>query len=524
MKKIQNLGILLEKLACKLLLLIAILMFGGLTYYSMRYTEILQPEEVPLTIKDNAFLNLVTFAAVTFVFLLLRILVQKKGKFNPDKAGKCLVLIMTVLITLISVLWVTICHVAPRADGASVCLIAQLLLESGDYGFMNPPAYMGFNPHLYGLLTVIQLLFRIFGVNNYIAFQYMNALCMPLLFYSGYKLLMLIYSKWEPVLYYMALFVSCLPLFLYVPFVYGEITSITFTMVLMWQVVRFCKTGRKSCFAWGTLAIVIACVMRMNSLIVLIAAGIVLVIHTCRHAKWQAALWLLVMVVAVSASDACIRAYYKNVSGNEISDGIPPISYILMGLEDGEDGPGWFSNTNYDEFIRHDYDTALTAADNTIAVKERLKTFGNDKSYAIDFFRRKILTQWNAPAYNSLYETCYFDCAEDELPKVVHNIYYNKEASVSAFMNRYQFILFTCAAIMAVTTLVKKNKAVALENHVLIIAIVGGFLFSALWEAKSRYVLPYVVYMIPLAAVGMWQLLEKINCGMEYLCRKNKKQ
>ena len=39
-------------------------------------------------------------------------------------------------------------------------------------------------------------------------------------------------------------------------------------------------------------------------------------------------------------------------------------------------------------------------------------------------------------------------------------------------------------------------------------AVIGGFLFSILWEASSRYVLPYVVYMIPLAAMGIYRLVK----------------
>lgn len=520
--QIKKTGKALEKLGDKVLLSIAFAIFWGLTYYSLRYTEILKPDtEIPMTIPDNVLINLLIFVGITALFFLLRTILLRKCNFNSNKLCQRFIGVITILIGMISVGWVAICHVVPRADGASLCLVAQLMMEGADFGFMNPPGYMSYNPHQFSLLSVIHLLFSIFGINNYQAFQYMNALCMPLLFYSGYKLIQLICAKWEPVLYYTALFISCLPLFFYVPYVYGEITSTTFTLVLMWQVVRYCKTGKKTCFLWGTLAIVFACIMRMNSLIVLVAAGIVLLLHALRNAKWQAAAWLAGMTIAVFATDTGIQAYYENISDKEILDGIPYISYVLMGLEDKEQGPGWFNGTNYTQLMAHNYDTELTAADNAIAVKERLKVFWNDKAYGIDFFRRKILSQWNSPAYHSLYETGSFDCEKEELPEVVRKVYYDNEPTVSAFMNRYQFVLYLCTAVMASFALFHRKKTASeestLENHILIIAIVGGFLFSALWEAMSRYVISYVVYMIPLAAIGMWQLQQGVNALLNRL-------
>ena len=40
----------------------------------------------------------------------------------------------------------------------------------------------------------------------------------------------------------------------------------------------------------------------------------------------------------------------------------------------------------------------------------------------------------------------------------------------------------------------------------LLISIIGGVLFHMLWEAKSRYVLPYFILMIPMAAGGLAEL------------------
>ncbi|MCM1551344.1 MAG: hypothetical protein NC092_01475 [Butyrivibrio sp.] len=465
-----------------------------------------------MTVVDSVLGNLLIFmifVAVLFLIYRLGVRAAAKGWLAPEKM-RIVVIAAAILVAAVSIGWVALCHVRPGADGRALCYVAGLIME-GRYSTMTPPGYMSYNPHQYSLLLVIQILFRLFGTDNYQAFQYMNALCMPLLFYSGYKLLWLICHKREACFYYILIFLGCMPLFIYIPYVYGEITSITFTMVLMWQVVSYCKGGGKASIFCGTLAAVAACVMRMNSLIVLVAAGIVLIVYALREAKPQAVVWLIVIFVSVFAVDGCIRIYYEKISGREVLDGIPYISYVLMGLKDGSRGPGWYDESNYNELLEHNYDTEWTALDNRADVKARLREFWEDKAYGIDFFLRKILSQWNSPAYHSLFETRRFDCEVEELPNIVRWIYYEGEDSVKDYMNRYQFLLYFMTAFYVASALVHRKRERFLEDRILLIAVIGGFLFSIVWEAMSRYVLPYVVYMIPLAAVGVWRIRELLT-------------
>ena len=59
-----------------------------------------------------------------------------------------------------------------------------------------------------------------------------------------------------------------------------------------------------------------------------------------------------------------------------------------------------------------------------------------------------------------------------------------------------------------------RGKEYEVNELILVLAIFGGMLFSLLWEAKSRYVLPYFILMIPYSVRG-WVWL--IDAG-----RKNK--
>lgn len=525
MNVIRRIGTFVGNIGENIILLITFPIFVGLTYYSMRYTEILKPEqEIPMTVADSLLENVFIFVSVLLCFWLLGTIVFPKMKNSMDKLYRGIVIGVIIYVTVVSVFWVSICHVVPRADGANLCLIAQLFLESDEFSFMNPPGYMAYCPHQYSLLSVIQFLFTIFGSGNYQAFMYLNALCMPLLFYSGYKLLCLISDKREVVLYYSALFINLLPLFFYVSYVYGEIISTTFTMVFMWQVVKFCKTGKNICCLWGTSAILFACIVRMNSFIVVIAATIVLIVHALRNMKWRPIIWMMLSVLLVLSVDEGIKTYYEETYEQEIKEGIPYVSYILMGLEDGEEGPGWFNGTNYRMFNERDYNAEWTTVDSIAYMKARWNEIWKNKAYGIDFFKRKVLSQWNSPAYHSIYETGIFDCEQEELPQIVQWIYYDNVNTVNNFMDRYQFILYLCTAVSIGATLFRRKRTVALENQILLIAILGGVIFSAMWEAMSRYVISYVVYMIPLAAIGMWQLQAVLNVVVRKILEKCKKR
>ena len=512
-EKIKDVGNKLEGIASTVLLFICMILFGALTYYSARYTW-LEDEGIPYDTQDNMWMNLlVLFGSILILFVFYKILKHKKMAAVEERIKAWMpgiVALVTFGLYIISALWVEYCHVQPVGDGMILCQAAHRMLLD-NYVDMKEKGYMFIFPHQYGLLSVIHFIFSRFGIMNYKVFQHINAACVPLLFYCGYQIIKLIYNKVGAIISYMILFVTCVPFFLYVPYVYGEVISITFTVVLMWQVIRFCKSGKRSSFLWGTIAIIIACYVRNNSIIVLIAVGIVLLVHSVKEAKPRGIIWLLIMFLLVSGSHRMVEAYYENASGLEISGGVPYISWVRMGLQDSWTGPGWFDNTSIEMFAENGYDTEQTILAEQVRLKEMLADMWEDKSGTIDFFRRKILSQWNSPGYHYRYETKMFDCEPHEFSTFVRKIYFDDEVKVLAFLNRYHFLVYFFVTVLTILLLVKKKERGGLPNYLLYIAIIGGFLFTAMWESGSRYVLPYFMYMIPLAAIGAYQLVKIID-------------
>lgn len=158
--------------------------------------------------------------------------------------------------------------------------------------------------------------------------------------------------------------------------------------------------------------------------------------------------------------------------------------------------------------------TERTAWAHRAVIKERLGVFWQDKRYAVDFFRRKILTQWNAPEYHWYFSTAHFDCETEELPEPVQAVYSEQgRKRIGSFLDRYQFVLYAGV----VFSLLFWSGERKIERHVLLVTVIGGMLFSILWEAKPRYVLPYAVCMIPLASAGIYYVQDKLGQGLRAL-------
>ena len=73
-------------------------------------------------------------------------------------------------------------------------------------------------------------------------------------------------------------------------------------------------------------------------------------------------------------------------------------------------------------------------------------------------------------------------------------------------MNQYQSFIFIGVFLWIIFNYWRKKD---LEDQVLLLTIFGGFLFHMLWEAKGRYILPYFVMMLPMAAIGLAELTKR---------------
>ena len=54
---------------------------------------------------------------------------------------------------------------------------------------------------------------------------------------------------------------------------------------------------------------------------------------------------------------------------------------------------------------------------------------------------------------------------------------------------------------ISLLVIINRRKNITNEAILLIVIFIGGFLFHTIWEAKSRYIILYVVILIPLCSI-----------------------
>lgn len=116
-----------------------------------------------------------------------------------------------------------------------------------------------------------------------------------------------------------------------------------------------------------------------------------------------------------------------------------------------------------------------------------------------------MLEQWGEPTYGSMILTY----EEENAAEGVKMIYTGSIlAKLISIENYYAFLVYFSVCICVLARLKKQDN---IWQMLLLIVVVGGILFSLIWETKSRYVFPYVICMIPYMAYGMWAVQEVIR-------------
>lgn len=107
-----------------------------------------------------------------------------------------------------------------------------------------------------------------------------------------------------------------------------------------------------------------------------------------------------------------------------------------------------------------------------------------------------------------------------EPSKWVTEIYYGKwNERIRSFLNQYQVAIYFGVLGYYIRLLQGKKEV---EEYLLGLILIGGFLFSLIWETKSRYVFPYMFVAVWCATMGMKWYIEIAMSVVERWKRKRR--
>jgi len=315
----------------------------------------------------------------------------------------------------------------------------------------------------------------------------------------------------------------CFPLVFYVAFVYGILPGMFLTLVAYYYFIKYTKQKEWYLLVVSAISINIAILFIGNNMIHMIAIFAAAVIYFIRKKDKKILAFILSCLFLMTASKSIIYNYYEATSQKEIAPGVPKITWIAMGMQEGDREAGWWNRFNYDIMPEEDFDAERITEISKDSIKQRLTVFRNNPRYAFDFYERKYENQFIEPSFQSLLVTApqrNFD-NETTLEKVkdffIKQIYFNETHHVLMFiMKVFQVFVYSFSFIFAVNIFRKKEEVLT----IIPVAFIGGTLFHMIWEAKSRYVFPYFVFLIPVAAYGLIIFRNKI---IEYKKTKEEK-
>lgn len=484
------------------------LIFLVLVWYSMRYTQHIPQyyNELPVNNRDSGLKNCLMLLSVAIVFLMLMKLENHISLKSQTRIRRILLTAMCIWFGVAGLLWITSTDRIPVGDQAFIYGGASYFIEGG-YFFLEKGAYCDMWPHQLGLIALVELLFRIVGTYNYFAFQLINVGMTAGISLLGYLLVCRLSKRFAAVAIYCILMCFCLPLILYTGWVYGDILSVFFILLTAYCLLRYAEAQRWGWLVGMTASVLLAVLVRKNSLIMLIALCLTAGVYALAKKDKKLLLALVLSVILPWLTYTGIYKMYQVRSGTGELGGIPAVSYLAMGMQESDGKYGWFTQYCKEVYWAADSDPKLAAEISWQDVRERLDVFMENPSYAWTFYREKILSQWNQPLYQSLFFSAQYNEGvmpePDSIDARVHGEYSQQVLNIC---DRLQFVLYfglLCYFLFAV------RKGSNLLEHMLAATIVGGFFFSVLWEAKARYILPYYVIMFPLAVAGLLKVLNQ---------------
>lgn len=459
--------------------------------------------------------------ASIIIAITLYIINIKLEKNKIPKTVKYIIFeIIVIIYFIMQIVWITYRNSVPAVDQKTTYKFAvDMVKDIGaisdtTYGVKIPNTiYMQEYQQQFTTAFLWSILFRIFSSTNYVIVEYFNALCNCITVIAIFLITKQISKKHKANKYLsMTLILTFITLPLLSTFVYGDESGLAFSLLGVYLLMKYVETKKYRWALLSAISISISYILRMNFLIFIIASGIYLILDLIKEKLVLKTIFTKIVTIiiflaicmlpAIFIKNYCVKKYNLDKDAT-----FPVTGYLLMGMTNGGNGePGWYN-----------YPTAGRAYENLEAAKEVysrdikrvLEYFKDNPKFCISFYIRKITSMWAQNSYSGIYYNLSSTfCEKDYVDKYdLDNKLLSIEKSVEIYQKALILIIFGCSIVV----IIQNRNNLSEELIFLITIFIGGFLFHILWEAKSRYIIPYIIVLIPVASVKINVAKEKIN-------------
>ena len=514
-KNKKELNSILVDTALKIMLVIGVLLTGLLAYYAMTGTFYCRGYMgcESMYVMDSLVKNLIAAGAFFLLSVIACLIFDRKVK-RKDRAAAVILGLTSVFMFALGVFYLKDHPYYMDGDQINTFYGAVYATwEDSDlrYLMFMPGGYLGIYPQQKGLVVFYMILYKLFGDDTFVCTQYLHLIYPQIVLFAGYSILKT--EKVSPFarMVFCIFIASCIPMYLFIPYMYGDLGSIAFSFLAGNFLVRFEKTDRIRDAVGLCISCTMALLLRKQIWIFIAAVLIVLVLAGVKKKKLRFAIAGLCVIISAWGTFFCIEKYFESVSGYRNVDGVPSICWVVMGLQETGDRPGSYNRYNQGTFEENGFDAALASAVAKKDLNERIAVFRENPAYARYFFSTKIRQEWTAPEFEALRTTSVWkaDSGRDpeNPPGWLLSLYTGaRYAQMEWVANYYQTLVYLCAFLAAAGYLFKKGGKLPVSAQLSLIYFIGGVLFFAVWENQCRYVFPFFVcltVLVPLCLDGI---------------------
>lgn len=450
-----------------------------------------------VTLARDGFGGLALTAAVLLALAALYGFVRRR-------AGRRALAAALALWTAAALCLVLAVGLVPRADSALV-IDAAKRFAAGDFSPLEGEYFSRVSYQL-GICLPLEGLARLLpGLDLNLLMQALNcvisAALMALLCGLAGEVMGGAHASYAAMLLYLAF----VPMLLFNMFVYGVLPMLLLCVLAMRCFARYARTGERRFGVLYALLIGAAAALKPNAMIVMLALLICAAVHALQRKDGFLLLCAALSVALCMALPAGVIRLYELRAGVTLAPDTGMLLRLAMGMQDSVIAAGWYNGV-IEEYWPLSVTPEMEKAAALEMLAARLREFAADPAGAWAFFREKCLTQWAEPSYDILWygAVCGKSGRFNGLAHAIFRDGSGVRALLTVYMNVFQQAAYVLVLIGTCGML--KEKRVGAVQLMLPVTVLGGFLYHMLFEAKSQYIYPYMLLLLPLAAKGLAML------------------
>lgn len=457
-----------------------------------------------ITISYNNIFYIIGLIVIgLIIYFVSNILNKYLYKDEKKKKLRKILFISAISIYIIAdILWTIFVRAPIVGDQVHVNSMGQLFYRGYDEEIINSDTYAGiplgeyiqaYNQQI-PQAFLYSLFFRLIHIDEFGTPRALNVIAIIIILVAIYKIGNMISKKHKVnKLRLMVLFLTFLSLPMLSTFVYGDIPSLAFALLSVYYMMKFVDYNKLKYFTLATIFSMIAYMFRMNSLIFVIATVIYLLFNlftkiTSKTVKENIinALLIVIFIVVSIVPAQIVNDYYINKYNLDKSKEYPNISYILMGMSESWRGNGWYNEDIGEPALKNPESSKEEYAEK---IKDRLTYFSQNMGYTFRFYTMKLASIWSENTYSAVRLNLLHESEDDYLNVIKEPLTF------------YQKALLILMCVCSIIVLIQNRKNLSVNVIYLLLIFMGGFAFHIIWEAKSRYIIPYIVVLIPIASI-----------------------